>query len=78
MRVVTNEGSGRKRVARLGEDSHILYDYKEMTDNEAEDLARKASLENPDDVFYVVHEDDANTSSSFRWINGRAYKFMMK
>ena len=66
-----------KRIARYGEfdNGHVLHDWTEMTDEEAEDLAKQMSLENPDDVYYVAYDDIMDSCSDTRWINGEPYSF---
>ena len=66
-----------KRIARYGEfdNGNVLHDWKEMTDSEAEDLAKQMSLENPNDVYYVAYDDIMDSSSDTRWLNGQPYSF---
>ena len=66
-----------KRIARYGEfdNGNVLHDWKEMTDSEAEDLAKQMSLENPNDIYYVAYDDIMDSSSDTRWLNGQPYSF---
>lgn len=65
-----------KRIARYKEfdNGHVLHSwYEDMTAEEAEELARKASLEMPDDVHYVQYDNVMNSSSNKRYVNGVEY-----
>lgn len=64
-----------KRVARYKEpDKHVFHSwYEELSPDKAEEMARQASLENPEDVFYVQYDDIMNGSSEYRYVNGVQY-----
>lgn len=64
-----------KRISRYGEfdNGYILFDYKEMDDDTAEDMARQASLDDPNDVYYVKYDDIMNPCSDWRWYQGKKY-----
>lgn len=65
-----------KRVARYNEfdNGHILHSWLEdKTADEVEELARLASIENPDDVHYVQYDDVMNSSNGITWLNGEKY-----
>lgn len=75
---IVNEETKIKRIDSYGafDNGYVLHgDWKEMTSDEAEDLARRKSLENPDDVFYVKYDDIMNPDSDLRWINGKSYHY---
>jgi len=65
-------GTSLKRIVK--EDSadnyHVLRNWKRMTDDEAEDAAKQASLDDPEGVYYVAYDDVMNPSSEYRWKNG--------
>lgn len=70
------EGTAQKRIARYGEfdNGHVLHnDWREMSDEEAEGLAKQASLKDPTDVYYVHYDDIMNPSSDIRWYKGKSY-----
>lgn len=69
------EGTAQKRIARYGESggSVLRGGWKEMSNEEAENLAKEASIENPDDVFYVEYNDLMDSSSDIRWYKGKSY-----
>ena len=64
-----------KRIARYKEfDKHIFHSwYEELSPDKAEEMARQASLENPEDVFYVAYDDIMNPCSEYRYVNGVQY-----
>lgn len=66
-----------KRIARYSEfdNGHVLHDWKEMTDEEAEEVAKQMSLKNPDDIYYVAYDNLMDSSSDKRWVNGESYPF---
>lgn len=64
-----------KRISRYGEfdNGYVLFDYQEMDDDTAEDMARQASLDDPNDVYYVKYDDIMNPCSDWRWYQGKKY-----
>lgn len=70
------EETKSKRISHYKEfdNGHVLHgNWKNMTSDEAEEIARKKSLEDPNDIFYVQYDDVMNPSSDLRWINGKSY-----
>lgn len=65
-------GTARKRIVKEGgsDNYHILRAWKQMTDDEAEEAAKQASLDDPEGVYYVAYDDVMNPSSEYRWKNG--------
>lgn len=64
-----------KRVARYKEfdNGHVFHSWLEdKTADEVEELARLASIKNPDDVYYVQYDDVMN-GSEYRYVNGVQY-----
>lgn len=43
------------------------------TDEEAEELAKQASIDDPTDVYYVEYNDIMDSSSNIRWYKGKSY-----
>lgn len=68
-----NVDTVQKRIARHNEfdNGHVLHNYEKMTSAEAEEKARLASIENPDDIYYVSYDDIMNPSSDIKWKNGK-------
>ena len=62
-----------KRIARHNEfdNGHVLHNYERMTSAEAEEKARLASIEDPDDIYYVSYDNIMNPSSDIKWKNGK-------
>ena len=62
-----------KRIARHNEfdNGYVLHDYERMTSAEAEEKARLASIENPDDIFYVSYDNIMEPCSDIKWKNGK-------
>lgn len=44
-----------------------------MTDDEAEESAKQASLKYPGNIFYVQYDNLMNPSSDIKWVNGQPY-----
>ena len=44
-----------------------------MSDEEAEELAKQASIKDPTDVYYVQYDDIMNPSNDIRWYKGKSY-----
>lgn len=62
-----------KRIARHNEfdNGYVLHNYEKMTSAEAEEKARLASIEDPDDIYYVSYDNIMNPSSDIKWKNGQ-------
>lgn len=70
------EGTAQKRIARYGEfdNGYVLHnDWREMSDEEAEELAKQASIKDPTNVYYVQYDDIMNPSNDIRWYKGKSY-----
>lgn len=70
------EGTAQKRITRYGEfdNGYVLHnDWREMSDEEAEELAKQASIKDPTDVYYVQYDDIMNPSNDIRWYKGKSY-----
>lgn len=64
----------QKRIARVGEfdNGKVMHnDWKVMSIDDSEELAKQKSLENPDDTFYVQYDDIMNPSSDVKWRGGQ-------
>lgn len=72
-----NEETQLKRIARYGEfdNGHVLHNWNKMSSEEAEEKAKQASLQNPNDIYYVAYDDIMDSSSDLRWINGKSYNY---
>lgn len=70
--IITERG---KRIARYREfdNGHILHQWDEMSNEEAEEKAKQASIENPNDVYYVAIDDIMNPRSDISWYRGNQY-----
>lgn len=71
-----NAGTDYKRIAYTEEydNPHLLRgDWSRMSDDEAEDLAKQTSIDDPHHIYYVQYDDVMNPSSDIRWIAGEAY-----
>lgn len=70
------EGTAYKRIARYNEfdNGYVIHnDWKKISDEEAEELAKQASIEDPTDVYYVQFDDIMNSSNDNRWYKGELY-----
>lgn len=73
---VKTEGTNLKRISRYNEfdNGHVLHnDWKKISDEEAEELAKQASIKDPTDVYYVQFDDIINSSNNNRWYKGKLY-----
>ena len=73
---VKTEGTNLKRISRYNEfdNGHVLHnDWKKISDEEAEELAKQASIKDPTDVYYVQFDDIMNSSNNNRWYKGKLY-----
>ena len=73
---VKTEGTNLKRIARYNEfdNGYVLHnDWKKISDEEAEELAKQASIKDPTDVYYVQFDDIMNSSNNNRWYKGELY-----
>ena len=70
--IITERG---KRIARYREfdNGHVLHQWDEMSNEEAEEKAKQASIENPNDVYYVAIDDIMNPRSDINWYRGNQY-----
>lgn len=70
--IITERG---KRIARYREfdNGHVLHQWDEMSNEEAEEKAKQASIENPNDVYYVAYDDIMNPRSDISWYRGNQY-----
>lgn len=72
-----SEGTSAKRIARYNEfdNGRVLHSWKDMTDEEAEELAKQKSIEDPNNVYYVCNDNVMNPTSDKVWYNGKSYDF---
>lgn len=71
------EGTKQKRIACTTEfdNGNVIHnDWQEISDEEAEELAKQRSIENPDKVYYVKYDDIMNPCSDYKWKNGQCVK----
>ena len=57
------------------DNGHVLFDYKRMDPDKAEELARKQSIKDPDNIYYVKYDNIMDPSSDLRWIDGKSYHY---
>ena len=53
----------------------ITWSKEKMTSEEAEEKAKQASIDNPDDIYYVAYDDIMDPASDIRWIAGEPYNY---
>lgn len=72
-----SEGTSAKRIARYNEfdNGRVLHSWKDMTDEEAEELAKQKSIEDSNNVYYVCNDNVMNPTSDKVWYNGKSYDF---
>lgn len=68
------KSSKYKRIARTDEsDEKLYFDWKQLSAEEAEALAKKKSIENPGIIYYVRYNDEMNPISDTYWLEGISY-----
>lgn len=65
------------RIARFKEfdNGYVHFDYTKMKLSDAEMMAKEASIEDPDDIYYVKFDSVMDPSSDYRWVNGEKYYY---
>ncbi len=68
------KSSKYKRIVRTDEsDKKLYFDWKQLSAEEAEALAKKTSIENPGIIYYVRYNDEMNPISDTYWLEGISY-----
>lgn len=67
------EGSGKLRVARMGEfdNGHVFHSWYNWTEEEAQEKAKQASEKFPNEVYYVDEDDIMSDGPTIYWCNGK-------
>lgn len=63
------------RIAKVNEfdNGRVFHSWSKMTEEDAESSARQASLEDPDNIYYVAYDDVMNPSSDIFWVKGESF-----
>lgn len=78
MMKIIKEETKFKRISSYKEfdNGHVLRsDWKEMSSEDAESIAKQKSIDDPDNIYYVAYDDVMDSSSDLRWINGKSYNY---
>lgn len=69
------EGTSSKRVAKYNEfdNGKVIHSWSDMSDEEAEEQARQASLKDDKDVYYVQYDNVMNPTSKYVWYKGERH-----
>lgn len=69
------EGTSGKRVAKYNEfdNGKVMHSWSDMSDEEAEEQARQASLKDDKDVYYVQYDNVMNPTSKYVWYKGERH-----
>lgn len=54
----------------------VLRNFQYMTEEQAQEAARQASIKDPTDAYYVHYDDVMNPGGDIVWVNGAAYRGM--
>ena len=54
----------------------VLRNFQYMTEEQAQEAARQASIKDPTDAYYVHYDDVMNPGGDIVWVNGVAYRGM--
>lgn len=55
------------------DNGHVLRDFKKMTEEQAQEEAKQASIKDPTDAYYVHYDDVMNPVGDIVWVNGTPY-----
>jgi len=63
------------RIARVNEfdNGRVFHHWDKMTSSDAEAEAKQASIDDPDDIYYVAYDDIMNPSSDLMWVRGESF-----
>lgn len=69
------EGTSSKRIAKYNEfdNGKVIHSWSDMSDEEAEEQARQASLKDDKDVYYVQYDNVMNPTSKYVWYKGERH-----
>lgn len=76
MKRVIRAGTDYKRIdnANAFDNGRVLHnDWIKISDEEAEEMAKQQSIEDPTNMFFVKYDDIMNPSSGIYWVAGQAY-----
>lgn len=70
-----NPETVKKRIACFEEfdNGHVLRSYEKMSVADSEERARKASINDPENVYYVAYDNIMEPSSDLYWFQGKSY-----
>lgn len=58
---------------RAFDNGNVMHNFQGMSEEQAQALARKASIEDPTDGYFVHYNDIMNPVSDIVWVDGKAY-----
>ena len=63
------------RIAKVDEfdNGRVFHHWDKMTEEDAETEAKQASIEDPNNIYYVAYDDVMNPSSDLMWVNGESF-----
>ena len=75
MKRLIRANTKRCRIARVNEfdNGRIFHSWDKMSEETAESSARQASIDDPDDIYYVAYDDIMNPSSDIFWVRGESF-----
>jgi hypothetical protein len=70
-----NPETVKKRIACFEEfdNGHVLRSYEKMSVADSEERARKASIKDPENVYYVSYDNIMEPCSDLYWFQGKSY-----
>ena len=70
-----NPETVKKRIACFEEfdNGHVLRSYEKMSVADSEERARKASINDPENVYYVAYDNIMEPSSDLYWFQSKSY-----
>lgn len=63
------------RIAKVNEfdNGRVFHHWDKMSSDLAEALAAQASIDDPNNIYYVAYDDVMNPSSDIFWVRGESF-----
>lgn len=63
------------RIAKVNEfdNGRVFHNWDKMSSDCAETLAAQASIDDPNNIYYVAYDDVMNPSSDIFWVRGESF-----
>lgn len=63
------------RIAKVNEfdNGRVFHNWDKISSDRAEALAAQASIDDPNNIYYVAYDDVMNPSSDIFWVKGESF-----